>query len=357
MFAKLKPIDDHIKGKGAQYNPDNKFSKLRLDTSDPDSWQEFTDLERPQTQVFIEHPRKIISEYQSPDVPGAYSVNAYQGCEHGCVYCYARESHQYWGFSAGLDFESKIIVKLNAAELLRSEFKKKSYKPGTIMLSGNTDCYQPLEKKYELTRKLLEVLLEFRNPVGIITKNALIERDLDILKQMADHHLVHVMFSITTLDESLRRLLEPRTASAEMKFAAMKKLTDAGIPVGVMTAPIIPGLNHHEIPELLKRAAENGATSAGYTVVRLNGEIAQIFEDWLTRTFPDRKEKVLNQIKDLHGGALQDRRFGKRMSGEGELSRVIKQLFQVSRAKYFKDAKMPPLDAWKFKRGGSWELF
>ncbi len=349
--------DIYFKGKGAQYNPKNKFSSLKLDDEYVDGMDEPNLTGKPPIQIFQEHPKKIISEYMSPDVPGAYSVNPYQGCEHGCVYCYARESHQYWGFSAGLDFETKLVVKMNALELLRKAFQKKGYKPGVIMLSGNTDCYQPIEKKYKLTRQLLEVMLEHRNPVGIITKNSLILRDQDILEEMNKLNLVHVIFSITSLDESLRRILEPRTASAEKKFEAMKTFSEVGIPVGIMTAPIIPGLNHHEIPELLKKASESGAQMASYTVVRLNGEIAGIFEDWLDKNFPDRKEKVLNQIKELHGGSLEDRRFGKRMSGEGQYSRIIKQLFQVSRAKYFGDRTFAPLDTSQFRRGGDWSLF
>lgn len=314
--------------------------------------------EKPRTEIFIEHPKQIISKYNSPDIAGAYSINPYQGCEHGCVYCYARESHQYWGFSAGLDFETKIIIKPNAPQKLRETFQKKSYAPGVIMLSGNTDCYQPLERKYQLTRKLLEVMLEFRNPVGIITKNALIERDLDILTEMAKFNLVHAVFSITSLNEELRRLLEPRTASSAKKFAAMKKLSEAGIPTAIMTAPIIPGLNQHEIPDLLKKARENGAMDANYTVVRLNGEIGEIFENWISTNYPDRSKKVLNQIRDLHGGSVEDRRFGKRMSGEGEYSKIIKHLFQVSKKKYFKDAApMTPLDVSNFRRQGDWGLF
>ena len=246
---------------------------------------------------------------------------------------------------------------MNAPELLRQEFQKKSFKPGTIMLSGNTDCYQPVEKKYLLTRKLLEIMLEFRNPVGIITKNALVERDIDILKEMAKLNLAHVYFSITTLNESLRRNLEPRTASADKKFAAMNELAKAGIPVGVMAAPIIPGLNHHEIPEILKKASENGAASAGYTVVRLNGEIAQIFKNWLEIQYADRADKVLHQIEELHGGSVQDRRFGTRMKGEGAYADIIKQLFIVSRTKYFSRKSWLPLSTDRFRREGDWGLF
>lgn len=353
----MKAQDNYKKGKGAQYNPANKFAKQSLDLAPEDGLDEWIGDERPQTQIYLEHPKKIISVFQSPDVPGPYSVNPYQGCEHGCVYCYARESHQYWGFSAGLDFESKIVVKENAPELLRAAFQKKTYKPDTIMLSGNTDCYQPLERKYQLTRRLLEVMLEFRNPVGIITKNSLITRDIDILSEMARYRLVHVILSITTLDESLRRTLEPRTASAAKKLETIRLLSEAGVPVGVMTAPIIPGLNHHEIPELLKSAAEFGAQWAGYTVVRLNGEIAEIFSDWLEKNFPDRKQKVLHQIAEMHGGSVEDRRFGKRMSGEGEMSKIINQLFRVARKKYFGDRSLPALDASGFRRQGAWGLF
>lgn len=348
---------DYFKGKGAQINPKNKFFTHELDDQFIELLDEPNLEEGPRTQTFIEHPKKIISEYDSPDVPGNYSINPYQGCEHGCVYCYARESHQYWGFSAGLDFESKIVVKENAPELLRNTFRKKNYKPGVIMLSGNTDCYQPLEKKFKLTRGLLEAILEHRNPVGIITKNALIERDLDILKEMACMNLVHVVFSITSLNEDLRRTLEPRTASSSKKFSAMEKLSKNGIPTAIMTAPIIPGLNHHEIPALLKRASEAGAMQANYTVVRLNGEIEDIFKDWIEKNYPDRADKVLNQIREMHGGSLQDRRFKKRMSGEGAYSQIISSLFKVNKKKYGLDKEMPPLDCSQFRREGAWGLF
>jgi len=343
-------MPDLQKGQGAQQNPKNRFHKQEI------VWDEGEERAH-KVQLFYDQPKKIISKFQSSDVPGEYSVNAYQGCEHGCVYCYARESHQYWGWSAGKDFESKIIIKENAPQLLRETFRQKNYEPKTIMMSGNTDCYQPLERKFELTRQLLQVMLEHRNPVGIITKNALIERDLDILQQMAQLNLVHVVFSVTTRDESLRRKLEPRTASSQKKFAAMNKLSHAGVPTGVMTAPIIPGLNHHEIPELLKQASEAGARTAAYTVVRLNGEIATIFSDWLDKAYPDRKDKVLNQIKSLHGGHVEDRRFGKRMRGEGEYAKMIKQLFMVSKNQYFPHSSMPPLDTSQFRRNGHWQLF
>ncbi len=348
---------DYFKGKGAQVNPSNKFLKLVLDDQFWDGMDEPNMVDRPRLEIFEEHPKSIISKYDSPDVPGEYSINPYQGCEHGCVYCYARESHQYWGFSAGMEFESKIVVKRNSPELLKNTFRKKSYVPKTIMLSGNTDCYQPIERKFRLTRQILEVCMEHRNPVGIITKNALIERDLDILEEMAKLNLVHVIFSITSLDEDLRRSLEPRTASSRKKFKAMRELSSAGVPVGIMTAPIIPGLNHHEIPDLLQEANVNGATMASYTVVRLNGEIADIFTDWLEKNFPDRKDKVLNQIRELHGGELQDRRFGQRMRGEGPYSLIIKKLFQVSHKKYFDGKSFPELDTSQFRREGDWSLF
>ena len=233
--------DTFINGRGSQSNPKNKFLKAELDLQDTDFLDEAYYQEKPKLELFNEHPKKILSTYESPDVPGDYSVNPYQGCEHGCVYCYARESHQYWGFSAGLDFETKIVVKKNAPELLRETFRKKSYRPGTIMLSGNTDCYQPIERKLEITRQLLKVMLEFRNPVGIITKNTLIGRDMAILQELAHRKLVHVTFSLTTLDESLRRVLEPRTASAEKKLKVMEAFAQAGIPTAVMVAPVIPG--------------------------------------------------------------------------------------------------------------------
>jgi DNA repair photolyase len=277
-----------------------------------------------------------------------YSANPYRGCEHGCVYCYARNSHTYQGFSAGLDFEQNIVAKPNAPELLEALFRKKSWQPAVISLSGNTDCYQPTERKLGITRRMLEVFLKFRNPVGIITKNALVLRDLDILQELAKLNLVSVNLSITTLDEGLRRKMEPRTASAKMRLQTVKRLHEAGVPVGIMNAPIIPGLNSSEIPDILQSAGEAGAQWAGMTMVRLNGAIGEIFTDWLKRELPDRADKVLSLIKQVHGGNLNDSRWGERMRGDGPVANAIHQLFKSSRERFI-PMKEHPIDLTAFR--------
>ena len=348
---------DYMTGKGAQINTLNRFSTHHLSTEDADGLDEELLTAKPKTQVFYETPKKIISNNSSPDLKFMSSLNPYQGCEHGCVYCYARSSHEYWGFSAGLDFESKIIVKKDAPQLLENEFLKPTYKPRVIMLSGNTDCYQPLEKKYKITRSLLSVFEKYRNPVGIITKNALITRDIDVLDQLANHQLVSVIFSITTLNENVRRLLEPRTASAAKKLQAIEKLSARNIPVGIMNAPIIPGINHHETPKILQSAADSGARFASYTVVRLNGQIGKIFKDWLEKNFPDRASKVWHQVQELHDGKVNDTEFGRRIKGEGSIASIIKDLFEVSRKKYFKENKEFKLTTDHFRKGGNYQLF
>lgn len=348
---------EYHKGKGAQINVPNRFIKQFISTEDVDGQDEELLLSKPKTEIFYESPKKIISYNSSPDIKMDASVNPYQGCEHGCVYCYARNSNEYWGFSAGLDFESKIIVKKDAPRLLERAFLSPSYRPQTIMLSGNTDCYQPLEKKFEITREILRTCLKFMHPIAIVTKNSLVLRDVDVLKKLADENLVQVIFSITSQDESLRRLLEPRTASAKKKFEAIKMLSAEGIPTGIMNAPIIPSLNHHEIPSILEEAAVNGASFAGYTVVRLNGAVGTIFSDWLHKNFPDRAEKVWNQIQELHNGKVNDSEFGKRISGEGKISEIINQLFKVARRKHFSQLEPVRLDCTKFRKGGNYRLF
>lgn len=348
--------DNYFKGRGAQIKTENKYLKEQYSTEHIEGLDEEL-LENPKTQVFHETSKKIVNKVNSPDLHFGYSMNPYQGCEHGCVYCYARNTHEYYGFSAGLDFETKIIIKQNAPELLERHLLQPTWQAVPIMLSGNTDCYQPQEKKFQITRKMLQVLLKYRHPVGIITKNALIHRDLDILADLAKNKLVHVMISITTLDEDLRRQLEPRTASAKKRLQTIDVLTNAGIPVGVMNAPIIPGLNHHEIPAILKAAADHGAVACGMTVVRLNGSISKIFEDWLKKNFPERFEKVWNQISELHGGNVNDSNFGRRMTGEGNIADAIQQLYHVAKKKYFTGKSMPPADLTQFRRGGNLNLF
>ncbi|MGK0489512.1 MAG: DNA repair photolyase [Candidatus Endobugula sp.] len=259
------------------------------------------------------------------------------------MYCYARNSHEYWGYNAGLDFEKVIMYKESAPRLLETHLQNPKWQARTIVLSGNTDCYQPIEQKLQITRRLLEVFLKYKHPVGIITKNITITRDLDILGQLADMDLVNVHFSLTTLDESVRRKLEPRTASANKKLEAIEELRKRGVPVSIMIGPIIPGLNDHEIPAIMEAAANAGAQSAGYTMIRLNGAIAEVFEHWVGEAFPDRADKILNQIKSAHGGQLNNSQFGKRMKGEGLMVQSIHRLFELSKAKYFSSAPKRPL--------------
>ncbi|MCY7350389.1 MAG: PA0069 family radical SAM protein [Cytophagaceae bacterium] len=345
------PSENYRKGRGAQQNTANHFLKYRVESDEEGADPEEL-LPSPKTQFLTETPKKILSTFNSPDIPAGQSINPYQGCEHGCIYCYARNSHEYWGFSAGLDFESKIMVKHTAPQMLDDLLKSPKWKPSPIELSGNTDCYQPAERKFKLTRGLLEVFAKYRNPVGIITKNALILRDLDLLQELAERNLVHVYISLTTLNESLRQAMEPRTVTANGRLAVIRKLSEAGVPVGVMTAPLIPGLNDHEIPKLIEAAAQAGARSAGYTIVRLNGAIATLFEDWIRKAFPDRADKVLAQIRDCHGGQLNDSRWVTRMMGEGKLAENIAQLHALARRKYMAGREMPNYDLTQFRREG-----
>jgi len=348
--------DNYFKGRGAQIKSENRFLKSHYVTDHIEGLDEPL-LENPHTQVFQENAKKILNRVDSPDLGFGYSMNPYQGCEHGCIYCYARNTHEYYGFSAGLDFESKIVVKKNAARLLEQELLKPSWNAVPIMLSGNTDCYQPLEKKWGITRQILKVMAQYRHPVSIISKNGLVVRDIDLLQDLAADNLVHVYISITTLNEELRRAMEPRTASGIKRLKTVEELAKANIPVGIMNAPIIPGLNHHEIPAILKAAADHGALNAGMTIVRLNGAIGKIFEDWLQKNFPDRFEKVWNQICSMHGGNVNDSQFGRRMRGDGNIADVIHQLFRTSKKKYFADKSMPAYDLTKFRKGGNLSLF
>ena len=351
-----RPSDDYFKGRGAQIKTTNKFLKAQYVTDHVEGLDEPL-FSAPTTQIFYETPKKIVNKVTSPDLSMMYSANPYQGCEHGCIYCYARNSHEYWGFNAGLDFESKIIVKKNAPQLLEKFILHPDWHAVPISISGNTDCYQPMERKMEITRNMLKVLARYRHPVGMITKNSLITRDIDLLQDLAQDNLVHIYISITTLDEDLRRAMEPRTASGLKRLQTVEALAKAGIPVGIMNAPIIPGLNHHEIPKILKAAADHGALNAGMTVVRLNGSIGKIFEDWLRKNFPDRFDKVWNQICELHGGGVNDSQFGRRMTGEGEYAQAIHQLFRTSKKKFFAGKSMPPIDLTKFRKGGNLSLF
>lgn len=331
----------YLKGRGAQINPPNRFDSLIPDSSAP-NWDDEESIEKlKSTEYLPTYPKSLINKIDSPDIGMSYSMNPYQGCEHGCIYCYARNTHSYWGYSTGIDFEQKILIKENAAELLRDKLKSSNWKPYPIMLSGNTDCYQPAERKYKITRQILEVLWQYKHPVGIITKNTLIARDIDILGEMAKKNLVHVSISVTTLNESLRMLLEPRTPTGAKRIQLVELLSKEGIPVNIMMAPIIPSINDNEIFSIAKSCSAAGAMAFNYTLVRLNGDVSELFRDWLKRNYPEKYDRVLNQIEDCHGGQLNDSRFGTRMRGEGNYADIIRQQVHKSRQKYFQGKSMP----------------
>jgi DNA repair photolyase len=315
-----------FRGRGATANPANRFELIHYER-DPEAGP---DDPAPATQFFKDSSRSIIARNDSPDVGFDASINPYRGCEHGCVYCYARPTHEYLGLSAGLDFETKIMVKEDAPELLRRELASPRWQPQTLALSGVTDPYQPIERRLQLTRRCLEVLAEFRNPVVIVTKNHLVTRDTDLLLELAKHRAVGVFISVTTLDADLARTLEPRATSPSGRLTAIEQLSRAGVPVGVMVAPVIPGLNDHEIPAVVKAVAAAGARFAGYTMLRLPYAVAVLFEEWLERHRPGSKERILGRIRDVRDGRLNDPRFGSRMRGEGVLAEQIRSLFHLS---------------------------
>jgi len=338
---------DIIKGRGAQQSVHNRFMQHVYETRD--DFLEFCRLEGEEadnnrTQYVPIFPKTIVNKVTSPDVGMQFSMNPYQGCEHGCIYCYARNTHEFWGYGPGLDFERKILIKKDAPKLLEAKIKHKKWKAQTIVMSGNTDCYQPAEKKFGITRECLEVFLKYRHPVGIITKNALVLRDLDVLKELAKDRLIGVNVSVTSLSEKTRRILEPRTVSIKKRLETIRILSENKIPVNAMLAPIIPGINSHEIMNLAKAVAENGASSMAFTVVRLNGAIGQIFTDWIHKTLPDKAGKVLHQIKECHGGTLNDSRFGIRSRGEGKIATQLHDLMRLAKRRYFKDKSFPPLN-------------
>ena len=336
----------YLKGRGAQKSEANRFERYRHEPRD--DYQEYQLLEGERSSVRTEYlkvyPKSIVNKVESPDVGMSYSMNPYQGCEHGCVYCYARNSHQYWGYGPGLDFESRILIKEQAPLLLEKQLRKPNWRAATIVLSGNTDCYQPAEKKFRLTRACLEVFLRYRHPVGIITKNALLLRDLDLLKELHLYGLVGVHISVTSLNPETRRLLEPRTTTTVQRLRTIEKLAESGIPVNAMLAPIIPGINSHELMALARVVADAGASSFGLNVVRLNGAIGEIFTHWIRRAMPDRAEKVLNQIRSCHGGTLNDSRFGMRNKGEGPVARQIHRMAEIGRKRYFPGRQFPVLN-------------
>ncbi|GAA4804305.1 PA0069 family radical SAM protein [Olivibacter ginsenosidimutans] len=349
---------EYFKGRGAQINTHNKFFKNKYVCEHIEGLDEAF-LENSATQIIETHPKHIISESDSPDLRYLRSINPYQGCEHGCIYCYARNAHEYWGYSAGLDFERKIIVKRECATLLEEAFNHKNYVPAPIMLSGNTDCYQPLERKLRLTQSLLKVFVKYRHPVSIISKNNLILRDLDLLRQLAKDQLVQVAVTINSLNEELRQKMEPRTVTATGRLKVIRQLSEAGIPVMLMCAPIIPGLNSDEMPALIEQAAKHGATAASFTLVRLNGAISGLFKDWIYKAYPDRAEKVLHGIAACHGGKLNDSQFGRRMKGDGVLAESIHQLFKLAVTRFMGANQLTPLRTDRFtpKNGRQLDLF
>ena len=325
-----RPTSAEPRARGAVENPPNRFEPLHIELDGPLLDDDGEPIE-PRTTFYRDDTQSIIAWNDSPDIPFRAGCSPYRGCEHGCAYCFARPYHEYLGFSAGLDFETRIMVKPRAAALLRAAFQKKSWQPQVVAMSGATDVYQPVERRLGLTRQCLEVFAEFRNPVAIITKNHLVTRDIDLLAELARYQAVSVCISLTTLDTALTRLMEPRASRPSRRLDAIARLAAAGIPVRVLTAPIIPGLTDHEIPALLAAAAGAGAVDAGYTIVRLPFAVAPLFESWLDRYFPGHKEKVLGRIRELRGGKLYDSAWGRRMSGEGAIAAQIGQLFEVAK--------------------------
>lgn len=314
-------------GRGAAENPANRFELIEYVPAHEESG---ADAPSPATQFFKDSSRTILAHNESPDVGFDLSINPYRGCEHGCIYCYARPYHEYLGFSSGLDFETKIMVKEDAPELLRRALLSPRYQPQVIAISGVTDAYQPAEREFKVTRRCLEVLVEFRNPVGIVTKNYLVTRDIDLLSELARWQAAQVNLSITSLDAELQRVMEPRASTPARRLAALEALSQAGVPVRVMVAPVIPGLNDHEMPSIIKAAAEAGARAAAYIAVRLPYAVKDLFENWLERHFPDRKDKVLNRIREIRGGKLYDSQFHARMRGEGIYAEQLESLFRAA---------------------------
>ena len=336
------------RGRGASFNTPNRFEPITVE-GDPSELSE-EELRQVPTLFFKDSTKNILAKNDSPDIPFTYSINPYRGCEHGCIYCYARPTHEYLGWSAGLDFETKILVKNDAPALLAKTFQKASWKPETVCLSGNTDPYQPAERKLKITRQCLKVFLRHRNPVAIITKNHLVTRDLDILRKLAERNLVWVAVSITSLRPEVARVMEPRTSVPKRRLEAVQKLANAGVPVGVMVAPVVPGLTDEEMPAILKKAFEHGARQAGYVVLRLPGPVAPLFVDWLQDVFPERKEKVLRRIKELRQGQYYQSQFGKRMRGEGIWATTLGHLFKSTIHSLGMNQPRPPLSTDQFRR-------
>ena len=342
-----QPKHNSSRGRGTAENPPNRFERLAYlpileSTEDEDG--------AVKTQYLKDASRSLITFNDSPDVGFEASINPYRGCEHGCIYCYARPYHEYLGFSAGLDFETKILVKEDAPELLRAELASRKWQPKIVAISGVTDAYQPIERKLELTRRCLEVLAEFRNPVIIVTKNHLVTRDIDLLKELASFNAAAVCVSVTTLEADLARVMEPRTSTPANRLEAIRALAEAGVPVRVLVAPTIPGLTDHEMPSIIQAAAKAGARNAGYVVVRLPHGVGELFANWLEEHFPDRKKKVLNRIREMRAGKLNDPNFGSRMRGEGVFAEQIGAMFKLACRRAGIEGGGPELSTAAFRR-------
>jgi DNA repair photolyase len=342
----------HVVGRGAQIHPPNRFEAVRIEAD----WEQLEhdeaaalDDRRIPTQFFIDQTRSLITHNDSPDIAFRHSINPYRGCEHGCAYCYARPGHENLGMNAGLDFETKVLYKPNAAALLRAELCKPSWHGEFIAISGVTDCYQPAEQRLRITRACIEVLVEAHQAFGMITKNTMVVRDLDLLAPHAQQRMCAVNISVTTLDAELARTLEPRTSSPAARLKAIQALSSAGVPVRVMTAPIIPGLNDLEIPAILQAAAEAGARGAGWQMLRLPWAVRPIFEDWLARNRPQQRDRIVARIQAVRAGKMNDYEFGRRMRGEGEYADNIAQTFAVFSRKFGLDRGLPPLDTTQFR--------
>ncbi len=342
----------YLKGRGAQINTKSRFSETGYSTENPEAVDDWL-IENIATQYIESEAKSIVNKVDSPDVGMWYSMNPYAGCEHGCVYCYARNVHEYWGYSAGLDFESKIIVKKNAPQLLRKFLMNPAWDGTPISLSGNTDCYQPAERKYRLTRQILEICNEFNQPVGMITKNAGMLRDMDIIKKLADKKLISILVSVTSFNEELRSVMEPRTTTAVQRIKLIKTLSDEGVRMGVMLGPMIPGLNEHEMQRIMYTASVNGATFSAYTFIRLNGAVKLLFHDWLYKNFPARAEKVWSLIEQSHDGKVNDSRWGIRMRGEGPVAQMVAQQYKKYGKLYGLNAEKWQLDSTRFQRPGA----
>jgi DNA repair photolyase len=341
------------KGRGSQINPASRFTRIAIE----DDWEHLEHDEAcPEerhairTEYYVDESKSVVTENDSPDVGFRYSLNPYRGCQHGCSYCYARPTHEYFDLSPGLDFESKIFVKERAPELLRQWLSRPAWQPEPIMMSGVTDCYQPIERRLEITRRCLQVALEARQPICMVTKNALVSRDLDILKEMASLRIVRVSLSVTTLDTALARIMEPRTSSPAARLRTISELAAAGVSVNVLIAPVIPGLTDAEIPTILREVKNAGAEAAGYVLLRLPWTVRPVFLEWLERTQGDKRQKIEARIRDTRGGKMYEPDFGVRMSGRGEIAKQIGRTFEVFARKYALDGDLPPLDVAQFRQ-------